>query len=67
MTSSDWKSDIEKRSSGDRRVVRDQRCGVDTRSEEEKRTIGERRANADRRSGMDRRASRTIDTAKPQP
>jgi hypothetical protein len=67
VTSSNWKSEIKKRSTGDRRVARDRRSGVDTRSEEEKRTIGERRANADRRSGMDRRVSRTTETAKPQP
>jgi hypothetical protein len=61
VTSSNWKSDIGKRSGGDRRVARDRRYGFDTRYEEEKRAIGERRAN------VDRRASRTTDTAKPQP
>ena len=67
VTSNNWKSDIGKRSGGDRRVARDRRCGLDTRYEEEKRAIGERRANVDRRSGMGRRASRTTDTTKPQP
>ena len=51
MASDNSKSDIEKRSSDNRRAARDRRSGVDIRSEEEKRTIGERRANADRRSG----------------
>jgi hypothetical protein len=65
VASDNWKLDIEKRSSDNRRAARDRRSGVDIRSEEEKRIIGERRANADRRSGKDRRAPSSATIGEP--
>jgi len=49
--------------SGERRLRKDRRTGIDTRSEEDKRLIGERRANRERRSVSDRRSTAATDAS----